>query len=318
MENKEKSTFTIFLQKRKKQLGIFCRGLVMGTADVVPGVSGGTIALITGIYPRLITAVESFGFKHIQAIFELLFFFPFSQRRIKSFAKIKELDWVFLLPLLAGIILALIIMTRIIPFFLENYAFFTYSFFSGLILISITIPLRQMQKRIREMTLLLISGVSFFFLTSLQNTGEGDTRPLILLLSGALSICVMILPGISGSYVLVLLGQYRLIAEAARDGDFSILVFFITGMIIGILLFVRILRFFLHRYLSLSMAVLTGMMIGSLNGIWPLRFVTEEMESIELWLGGMAMAIVGCFVVILLEYLSSRSHVFNISNEKSR
>ena len=125
----------------------FARGLAMGTADVIPGVSGGTIALITGIYPRLIAAIEAFHFKHALAFPQFLFFFYNRAKQKQAWNKIKELDWVFLIPLFGGLFCALASMVHVIPFFLENYTFYTYAFFCGLIIASIPIPLRQMRKK---------------------------------------------------------------------------------------------------------------------------------------------------------------------------
>ena len=127
--------------------------------------------------------------------------------------------------------------------------------------------------------MLLFFIVLLFFVTGLRDAGEGNAHPLFLVFSGAIAICAMILPGISGSYILVLLGQYKLIAEAGRDGDFFTLAFFFTGVIVGILSFVRPLRFFLDNFKSLTMAALTGMIIGSLNGIWPLNYSTAGLRE---------------------------------------
>ena len=179
-------------------------------------------------------------------------------------------------------------------------------FFSGLILASIPIPLKQMRKKPIEFLVLLFFIVLLFFLTGLRNTGEGNTHPLFLIFSGAIAVCAMILPGISGSYILVLLGQYRLIAEAGRDGDFFTLSFFFIGVGIGILSFVRLLRFFLDNFNSLTMAALTGMMIGSLNGIWPLNFSTAGLGSTALWLGGLAFSLLGFLLVLSLEFLPKK------------
>lgn len=288
----------------------FVRGLAMGTADVIPGVSGGTIAFITGIYPRLIRAIESFHLKYALAFLEFFFFFWRKERRQKALHKIKEikeLDWVFLFPLLGGLFCALVIMLHIVPFFLKNYPFYTYSFFSGLIIASIPIPLRQMRKKAPEILLLLFFTGLLFFLTGLTDAARGNAHPLFLIFSGALAICAMILPGISGSYILVLLGQYRLIAEAGRDGNFFILAFFFLGIFIGLLSFVKLLRFLLDNFKSLTMAALTGMMLGSLNGIWPLRFSTAGIDSLSLWIGGISIALLGAFLVLSLELLSKKS-----------
>ena len=132
-------------QKSKKYrspwVPFFVRGLAMGTADVIPGVSGGTIALITGIYPRLIRAIESFHFKYAIAFLQFFFFFYQKAKQKQAWDKIKELDWIFLIPLFGGLFCALSGMVHVIPFFLENYPFYTYAFFSGLILASISYPL---------------------------------------------------------------------------------------------------------------------------------------------------------------------------------
>ena len=291
-------------------LPYFTRGLLMGTADVIPGVSGGTIAFITGIYSRLIAALDAFHFKHAQAFGKFLFFFYSAEKRRKALTKIQELDWPFLLPLLGGILCALFGMVHVIPFFLRDYPFYTYAFFNGLIIASIPIPLRRMRKKVLEFSVLFLFALFLFFLTSLKDSGEGSLHPLYLVFSGALSICAMILPGISGSYILVILGQYRLVAEAARDGDFFVLSFFIIGIITGLFSFVRLLRFLLARFESLSMAGLTGMMLGSLHGIWPLKFTDASIqESPSFWLGGLAAVFLGALIVFSLEYFSKKLEI---------
>ena len=305
----------------KSLLGVYVRGLFMGTADVIPGVSGGTIALVSGIYPRLISALESVQFSHALSFlgYAYALILNKSEERQRHAQKIQELDWVFLLPLLAGIGTAVFFMVRVIPFVLEYYSFHAYAFFSGLILVSLLFPLREMHRAWPEFTLLIFFAILFFILTGFEPFSKGSGHPLILFLCGALAVCVLILPGISGSYVLVLLGQYKLISTAARDLNFAIVLPFALGLIVGILIFVRILRFFLNRYYSYTMACLTGMMLGSLRGIWPLRFVPNEFSKgvatasqvvpshmYELYLSGLGMALLGGILVFTLDKIANK------------
>ncbi len=285
--------------------GLFGRALLMGTADIIPGISGGSIALITGIYPNLIHAIKSLGTAQALALWKLLFSFSSPAKTQKHLSTLRKTDWSFLLVLASGIALALLVMTRIIPYLLEHYAYYAYSFFTGLILVSSLIPLRQMDKAWPEFLLLALCLGLFFVLYSLPGPAAGNANLYFVFLSGALAICVMILPGISGSFVLLLLGQYKLIVEAARDFEFRILSVFFLGAFLGLALFVRLLHFLLERFFSFTMAVLTGMMLGSLRGIWPLRFADNTMSASELWAGGLAAAVTGMLLVWLTESLAS-------------
>ena len=294
-----------------KLIGIYLRGLAMGTADVIPGISGGSIALITGIYSRLIRALESFHMKYFLSILSLIVFFYHPKRRQKEWEKLKKLDWLFLIVLAAGIFTALVCMVRVIPFILEHYAYYCYAFFSGLILASASLPMKRMHKKTIEFLIVLIFFLFFFYLTGFSNASLGSKNPWVLFYSGALAICVMILPGISGSYVLVLLGQYKIITEAARDGEWNVLLYFILGMGLGILSFVRILRFFLDHYFSYTMAALTGMMLGSLRGIWPLSYMPTNFSYQQAIFFAIAFAFLGFLLVFILEFLSKSKKIKN-------
>ena len=289
-------------QKWNNNLSIFFKGFAMGIAEVIPGISGGSIALITGIYPRLIRTIESFDRTHALAFGQLLLFFYQKTRRNLALAKIKQLDWPLLLPLLSGMAVAIAIMTHVISFLLETYAYFVYSFIFGVMLVAIISLLRHIRLGWFEWIALLFSCLVVFLFTHLEFNNEGSYQPLILLLSGAVAVCAMILPGISGAYLLLVLGQYQIIMEAARGFDISVLTPFILGLIIGLFTFVRILRLFLDRFFSLTMAALSGMMIGSLGAIWPPYFQSTEMTDLTLWIGGLLLALFGVIFALVFVY----------------
>lgn len=234
------------------------KGFCMGIADIIPGISGGTIALMLGIYEQLIQSIRSFDLVFIKLIF---------QGKIKQ--AFDHVQWKFLITLLSGILTAILLLSKLISWLLQHHPIFIHSFFFGLILATIPIIAGIMKKwDLKKTVCLFISTILTFFLVGMSPISTSETWWFIFL-SGALAICAMILPGISGSFILLLLGKYQFILNAIHQKDFGILIIFISGIIVGILSFVRILQFLLHRYHDITIAILTGFVIGSLNKIWP-------------------------------------------------
>lgn len=233
-------------------------GLAMGAADVVPGVSGGTIAFVTGIYPRLLNAIEAFNLE----FFSLALRF----RLRRAFALIP---WGFLLPLLAGIATSIFSLARAVTYALSAWPVNIWSFFFGLILASILLLGREIKLGRADTWLALALGAAFgWWVGGAHAVDIGQSMP-IYFVSGFIAICAMILPGISGAFVLVLLGQYTRVIRAVADLDFAVLIVFAAGCAIGIMTFARVLNRLLKIWPNAIMAVLTGIMVGSLRTLWP-------------------------------------------------
>jgi len=236
----------------------------MGASDVVPGVSGGTMALILGIYEELIASIKAFD----GALLRLVL-----QGRFRSALEAAPLK--FILPLGIGILTAIFSLSKGLGWLLETYPVAIWSFFFGLVLASAI----MVGRRIEEWTVfnvisLLISAIGAYVLVALVPVNTPETLPFIFL-CGAIAICAMILPGISGSFILVLLGKYHFILDAVGRLDILVLSVFTAGTATGIMLFVRLLHWLLKRYYQITMAALTGIMIGSLRKIWPWKSLPE-------------------------------------------
>jgi len=248
---------------------LIIKGFLMGSADIVPGVSGGTLALITGIYHRLIYAIKSVDSKVVKHLFKL------------RFNKVFEyFHWKFLLLLFSGIILAIIFFTRIVP--LQVYMFthpeLVYGLFFGLILGSVFLLIAELDQKDRNIKalfpLLIGSAIGFWVVTLVP--AETPVTFWYVFASGAIAICAMILPGISGSYILLIfrkydyvLSQLGAIGSAETVQAMINLLPFVIGAATGLILFSRALSWLLNRYYSITLLILIGFLIGSLYVIWP-------------------------------------------------
>jgi putative membrane protein len=242
-------------------------GFTMGSADVVPGVSGGTIAFVAGIYERLIDAIRD-----ASRLVPLLVTGKFRQVG----TGIRNLDFGLLIPLLAGIGLAVLSLATLIETALEDHPVELSSLFLGLVAGSVVVAWGLIKKTsLRNVAITAVSAVAFFGLLGLATTTsaeEGATSDVALLVffgAGAIAICAMILPGISGSFLLVVMGMYSNVLGAVTDRDILTLAVFILGCATGILLFSRLLAYLMERHHDLIVAVLIGLMLGSLRVLWP-------------------------------------------------
>ncbi|MBR30360.1 MAG: hypothetical protein CMN77_03545 [Spirochaetaceae bacterium] len=390
----------------KNKAILYCKGMAMGSADIIPGVSGGTIALISGIYEHLIGAISYVKPSHALDIFRLLI----PSRRSEAWESLMRIQWRFIIPLALGILSGLAIMIQIIPYVLEHYTFETYSVFFGLILFSITVPYKKMEKGMREIITAVLFGLLTFLIVGLstvenlktevveiQNekvstilemrtdakgsieiparpgnfeiyvfdedgnrksfplsikeanknvpekqessalvtdkwrvhsevkavgdlevlfrlkedtikatfSEQASTSLIYIFLCGALAISAMILPGISGAYILVLMGEYKFILESIESRDLVVLGSFAGGLLVGILSIVRLLKYMLEKHHSLTMAALTGIMIGSLRKIWPGHYISGVPDTSAI-LTGAGLAIAGALLLFILEQLSNR------------
>jgi putative membrane protein len=231
----------------------------MGAADIVPGVSGGTMAFILGIYEELIDSIRTVGRPHfIQAVLKL---------RFKELFQI--LNWQFLLAVALGILIAIFTLARGLEWLLLNQPVYLWSFFFGLVLASVyTVSKRVPHWTPALVTATAVGAVAAFILVGLVPTQTPDTW-WFLILSGAVAICAMILPGISGAFILVLLGKYQFVLNAVNQRDFLTLIFVAIGAAIGLISFAQILGWLFKQYHDMTVAVLIGLMVGSLRKIWP-------------------------------------------------
>lgn len=246
--------------------GIFFRGMAMGAADVVPGVSGGTLALITGIYEELIDTLGGFTPRLLGV-----------WRREGFVACWQQANLTFLLTLLAGILTSIALLARLITWLLATHPIPVWAFFSGLILASIFLVLKPLRQRGCWQGAAFLVGTGAAVAIGLApSLGEISAGALIFFLSGMLAICAMILPGISGSFILLLLGMYQPVLEAVKQGAWPLLFAFMAGCAVGLLSFVHVLKWALHRFHDTVMALLAGFMAGSLLKLWPWRISAEQ------------------------------------------
>lgn len=249
-------------------LTILLKGMAMGAADVVPGVSGGTIAFITGIYERLLNAIKSINLSLLGTL------------RSKGIAAAwKQADAGFLLPLLAGIAISLVSLARLLTFLLENHPIPIWSFFFGLVLASVWVVQKQRKTKHWNQIPALLVGAGLAFWITMAVPAETPEALWFVFLSGAIAICAMILPGISGSFILLILGKYAFIMQAFKNLDLLTLAVFALGCLTGLLSFVRLVSFFFKKYHDFTVVLLTGFMLGSLPKLWPWRIPTLVVET---------------------------------------
>lgn len=239
-------------------LGIYLRGVLMGAADIVPGVSGGTIAFITGIYDRLLGAIRAFDLT-----------LPGLLLRGRLAEAWRHVDGGFLLALVLGIATSILSLARLISWLLERHPIPLWAFFFGLILASALVLLRQVGGWTPARVALLALGAAAALTVALAPAVALGGGMAGVFLAGFFAICAMILPGISGSFILVLLGMYAPVLEAIRSLDLLFIAVFAAGAACGLMSFSRLLHWLLHRFHGAAMALLTGFLFGSLAVVWP-------------------------------------------------
>ena len=237
---------------------ITAKGLAMGAADAVPGVSGGTIAFISGIYEELVTTISNIN---------LSLFKTLKDKGIAAFW--EQLNGNFLIALVSGIAISFVTFIRIAKYLIENHPILIWAFFFGLIIASILYISKQITTWNFKIIISIILGAALaYYITTIPSLASND-NPYFLFIAGAIAICAMILPGISGSFILVILGAYKTLSDAVHDVDVKKLMLFILGAFVGLLSFSRILKWLYKHYENTTLAVLTGFIIGSLNKVWP-------------------------------------------------
>ncbi|TXN35146.1 DUF368 domain-containing protein [Flagellimonas hymeniacidonis] len=293
---------------------ITLKGIAMGAADVVPGVSGGTIAFISGIYEELITSINNIN---------LSLFTTLKKEGFKSFW--EKANGNFLLALFSGIFISVLSLAKVLSWLLENQPVLLWSFFFGLVLASIFFVGKEIKKwSVGTIVVFLVGTAVAYFITELPPNENTDSLPY-LFLSGALAICAMILPGISGAFILVLLGSYKTILDAVHERDLKIVITVALGAIFGLLSFARLLKWMFSHYKNITLALLTGFILGSLNKIWPWKKVletrtfgdkTKVIDDMNVWpsafegdnqlILAIILALIGFSLIFILEKLASK------------
>ena len=244
------------------------KGIAMGAADAVPGVSGGTIAFISGIYEELINTISNVNFKTLKTL---------KTEGIKAFW--QKVNGNFLLALLIGMVISFASFMKLAKYLIEQHPILIWSFFFGLIIASILFIGKQITKWNIATIIALISGALLaYYITSLPSMASNDS-PYFLFIAGAIAICAMILPGISGSFILVILGAYKTLSIAIDSLDIKKIAIFGLGAIVGLLSFSRILKWLFKHYHNTTLAVLTGFIFGSLNKVWPWKKTVSIMHD---------------------------------------
>lgn len=252
----------------KKHLLLYLKGMAMGAADVVPGVSGGTVAFISGIYEQLLDALSSMP----QALLLLL------KGQIKP--AWQQAQGTFLLVLFAGIATSILTLARVITWLLATHPIPVWGFFFGLIAVSSALMIRDIRRWQLPTYVALVLGTVLAWFITVAAPIQWGVDAVSLFFAGAIAICAMILPGISGSFLLLLMGLYTYILTAVKNLELGIMLVFAAGCVCGLLGFAKVLKAALQRYHDVTLALLTGVMLGSLNKIWPwkqtLLFYTDR------------------------------------------
>ena len=290
------------------------KGMGMGAADVVPGVSGGTIAFISGIYEELINSINSISPKLL------------SIWRKEGFGAVwKSVNGSFLAAVFGGIFISVFSLAKALSWLLENHPVLVWSFFFGLVLASVFFVGKEIKRWSVWSCLLFAAGAGIaYWITILPANTQVDTLPY-LFLSGALAVCAMILPGISGSFILVLLGSYKAILDAVHERKLIEVATVALGAVVGLLSFARLLKWLFQHYRTATLALLTGFILGSLNKIWPWKKVTEvqliedkaiPIREINLWpgqyegdpqlFGALLLGVLGFSLIFILERLAAQ------------
>ena len=243
----------------REHIANFLKGFAMGVANVIPGVSGGTIALLTGIFERLINALKSFDVEAVRLLLKFKF---------REFT--RHVDFGFLLSVFLGVGVSIISVAKLLEFLFQSYPVYVWSFFFGLILVSVWFVGKSIGKIDVAAAVSFVVGAAVAFGLSVMNPATENTAFWYLIICGAVAVCSMILPGLSGSFVLILMGNYQLIMiYAVSHFDMKIIVPVAIGVVVGLLAFSHFLSWLLSRYARQTMAVLTGFIFGSLGTIWP-------------------------------------------------
>jgi putative membrane protein len=244
------------------------KGMAMGAADVVPGVSGGTIAFITGIYEELLNTINSVNLSLLTTLLK---------QGLK--AAWKQVNGGFLLVLLTGIAISVISLAKVFSWLLKEHPDLLWSFFFGLVAASIWMVIKQVKKKTIGGIAAFIIGAAAAYLVTEIPVSDGPKEYWFIFVSGVLAICAMILPGISGSFILLLLGMYEFVLDAVNNRDLAVLGILAAGSAVGLLSFARVLSFLFKRFHDLTVMAMAGFLLGSLNEIWPWKETVSTRQN---------------------------------------
>ncbi|MBL7857226.1 MAG: DUF368 domain-containing protein [Cyclobacteriaceae bacterium] len=303
----------------KDYILLYVKGLSMGAADVIPGVSGGTVAFITGIYDELLNSIKSVDLDALKLILKF---------DLKGFW--QKINGKFLATLFAGIITSLLSLAKLMTYLLEHHPILIWSFFFGLILIAAPLVLREIKRWTIGAIITFFVGAGVAYAITVLSPAQSPDALWFVFLAGALAICAMILPGISGAFILLLIGKYQFMISALIGFNLPVVLVFMAGCVVGLIGFSRFLSWILNHYHSATVALLAGFMLGSLNKVWPWREVVEYVtnskgvqvpafdKSILPWnymaitgkdpqvFQAILMMALGVFIVVLLEKIAAR------------
>lgn len=287
------------------------RGALIGVVEIIPGVSGGTVALIIGVYERLIESIGEFVRGIARAVVDL----PRGRGLAAAGGHFARVDWRMIIPLGVGMLVALLVAARLVAPIVEANPVESLAFFGGLMLVALIVPARMVGGlwRVRECVLAALAAVAGFVFSGLPSVALDEPALPMVGLSGALAVCALVLPGMSGSFVLLVLGVYEPTLRAVNERDLAYLGVFIIGMVIGLALFVQLLRWLLRHHHRVTLAIMTGLMAGSLRALWPwqgeereLFAPTGEVWPIVLWF---ALGVVIVTVMLIVERAITRRRV---------
>lgn len=284
-----------------RTLGNMVRGLLMGIAEIIPGVSGGTVALIVGVYQSVISAAS-----HV--VRSVLFLFSPS-RRSSIPSELTQIRYVIVVPVVLGMVVGIFLGAALLEPLIVAHPIETRAVFAGLILASLWVPITMVGRgwNIRMVGLALLGGGASFVLTGLPNVAEPSSSLWWVAPAAALAVCALALPGVSGSFLLVTLGMYEPTLAAVNDRNFTYLGVFVLGAILGLGAFVGVLQWLLDHRRTITLVVMTGLMVGSLRALWPWQGEAREVLAMPegeavVW-GWSAAGILVVVVVIALERL---------------
>jgi putative membrane protein len=248
----------------KEYLLLFSKGMGMGAADVVPGVSGGTIAFITGIYEELLNSIRSVNGEALRllSLFDLKAFW-------------RHINGTFLVVLITGILFSIASLSRGVLFLLENYPIMLWGFFFGLIVASALVVGKKITKWRPIVVLSGLVGIAVAYWVTVAVPMQTPEAYWFVFLSGAIAICAMILPGLSGSFLLLLMAKYEFMMNALKELQLDVIAVFAVGCVTGLLSFSHVLNWMLKNYYNITVALLTGFMVGSLNKVWPWKYTVQ-------------------------------------------
>ncbi|MFI3332071.1 MAG: DUF368 domain-containing protein [Rikenellaceae bacterium] len=303
----------------KEYVAIVLKGAAMGAADVIPGVSGGTIAFISGIYEELLGSIKNIDLEALKMLLTLRF--------VEFWQKINGN---FLMAVFCGVGLSILSLAKVMTYLLASHPILVWSFFFGLIIASSILVFRQVKSFNLISALSIVVGATLAYFITVLSPAQTPTDWWFIFLCGAVAICAMILPGISGSFILLLMGKYLYILGALSSVDIVTILLFGSGALVGIVSFSHLLSWLLNNFHTATVSLLTGFMIGSLNKVWPWKEVVEttlnshgEMVPLverNLWpaqfeaitsnssqlLLAILMAIVGFLLIYVIELVGSR------------